>query len=366
MKKLENTQIGVRWFRSYTRITTDQAESLINNIKNNQANILQIKGMEMPYEFNDDQDKRWVCYQGEQIRIFLDIALSYYRPSTIVTEISSVSSMGFVLQSENDISKIADEYNKMVGKLSKLIPDFSKGMVSDIEYKIAFDLNELGYDKVTDELCDLVQRIFPDSPYSDRMYWSLSGINESVSVIYFRDCCKNKPVPTKETQKYSTNVISFSVNTSKSDVIDLVFSDKFKPEINKNAYLLTMKGLFSEKKIKDFIRKYFESTIMRGNYFKLALAVEAVQNCDLSQEKKNDMVSALKYISDSGDIDKARLYIVRKHLGGLDYDGALKNLVSIGVNPITIDEKCDIEFIPGLLETCESLVYDANLPALKG
>jgi hypothetical protein len=48
------------------------------------------------------------------------------------------------------------------------------------------------------------------------------------------------------------------------------------------------------------------------------------------------------------------------------FNDALKNLASIGVNPITLDDELEMPMIPGLLEACESLVYDINLPVRKG
>ena len=77
------------------------------------------------------------------------------------------------------------------------------------------------------------------------------------------------------------------------------------------------------------------------------------------------MIAALKYVSDNGDIHKTRQYLVKNKVLFPNFNESLLNLSSIGVNPITLPDESDIDFIPGLLETCESLVYDKVLPVEK-
>lgn len=126
-----------------------------------------------------------------------------------------------------------------------------------------------------------------------------------------------------------------------------------------------MNHLFSEKKIKSVIKDAFEATIMRGNYYSLELAAQPVQNCDFSQKKKEVMTAALKYINENGNVNKTRRYLVKNQIICLDFNESLQDLVNIGVNPITIPDEYNLDFIPGLLETCENLVYETAMSKVK-
>lgn len=300
--------------------------------------------------------------------------------------ISSLSPLGLVIQTVNDINNIIAEYNKFVGSVSKSMPTFSECLVSEIEYSIKFDLNELGYEYVINELWRLIRCGLSSPYYSSSKYNSLCQhgyphtnleINEkiislcSADVIarHYRDNCNDSFVPISNYGKNSMNVMSFSVKVKTKDTIDPLMRELVKnhseAEILKNGNLLVMKHLFSEKKTKAVIREYFEQTIMRGNYYPLVSAVEVVQNSDFNEQKKADMVATLKYISDNGDVHKTRQYLVKNQVYGLEFNDSLTNLASIRVNPITLPDELKIEMIPGILETCESLVYDAYLPVAK-
>ena len=77
------------------------------------------------------------------------------------------------------------------------------------------------------------------------------------------------------------------------------------------------------------------------------------------------MNAALKLINENGDVYSARKNLLKKKMIFPGFNEVLKDLASAGINPITIPDKFKIESIPGLLETCESLVYDKALPVAK-
>jgi hypothetical protein len=280
-----------------------------------------------------------------------------------------------------DLGGIISEYNRLTAGLSKSMPAFSEYTMSEIDYCIIFDLNELGHEYITYELWDVVQRGIYSPIYTKKKSepCPISGLEYnkkvsnssywSVSVKQYRDHCENKIVPVNNAGKHSTNIILFVVSLEIKESINSIMRELIKhnskAEVQKNGNLLLMKHLLSEKRIKAVIREYYENTIMRGNYFTLALAVEAVQNSDFSQEKKTDMVTALKLINDNGEVHKARQYIAKNQMIFPGFNESLKNLVSAGINPITISDEHKIDHIPGLLETCESLVYDNIRPVAK-
>ena len=373
MKKFENTAIGIKGFTLSTMVLGKQVKAIIDDVRENKSKISKIEGVDMPHrEFACHSEDCWISHEGDKMNVYFEIEILQEikdcETFIITSAISSTSPKELVMRNENDMSNIISAYNKFVASVSKSIPTFSECTISEVEYGINFDLNELGHKHITEELWELTQRGIPNSydyfrciyfnGYSNLEYrYKTSG---DVTVQHYRDCCDvDTPVP--------TNVICFIVKIKTRDSIILVMrefaKDNSESDYTKNGNFLIMKQLFSEKKIKSVIKENFEDTIMRGSYFKMALAAEAVQNSSFNQKEKADMVAVLKYISESGNVHDA--IAVRNQFDGLTFLKSLHNLSIVGVNPITIKDDCKVDHIPGLLETCESLVCD-GIPVGKG
>ena len=400
MQKFKNTRVGISEFSMFTRVVKKQAEAILNDLEKNKSKIPDLKPKDLLRDIETDQSKisklrgtmiipydncTEICYYGDKININLNIEsldkCHNCETCIIGVRITTFSPIALVIDDKTDIDGIMAEYNKNISSLSKSMPAFSEYTISEIDYSILFDLNELGHEFVTDELWDIVQRGIYSSYYSKKKYDSSpvtrletniksndSG-SEWISVRHIRDYCENKNVPVNNAGKNSTNMILFMASLETKDSINTIMRELIKKhsedEIYKNGNILLMKHLLSEERIKAVIREYFECTIMRGSYFKLPLAVEAVQNSDYNKEKKQEMITALKLISDSGDVHNARKHIVKNQMVFPCFNEALQNLVNIGVNPITIPDEFNIDHISGLLETCESLVYDSTQPVAK-
>ena len=346
----------------------------------NKSKKPELKGVNILCDLNGNHIKeKTIIYEGEKTRTTLGIELlektTPFDLCIIGIKIETLSPADLLICNEKDIGKTIAEYDKMAGSLSKSIPAFMESILSEVDYCVSFDLNELNHGFIADELWELIRRGIPSPYYSKTKYYPLDGypgleVNEkqirfgsdTVTVKHYRDNCLNTIIPINNVGKHSTNMISFTVKLNTKETINAAvrgFMKKDKKiEYYKNGNYLIMNYLFSEKKIKSVIKEYYDKTIMRGSYFPLALAVEAIHNSDFNQEKKKDMVSALKHISDNGDIQKTRKHLAKNKVYFPNFNDSLQDLVSIGCNPLCIPDEFDIEFISGLLDTCECLVYD--------
>jgi hypothetical protein len=387
MKKFVNTRIGISKFSIQIDVKEKQALEIIQDMKKLKLSNSNFKMVSINGNFT------YIRYTGKNLKITLDIDYHDGDVDESTSEqnyeidvyITPVSPSALLFDGNMDIDFIIDEYNKNIKSLSKSIPAFSEYTINAIGRSIVFDLNELGYEPVTYELLDLVKRGVYSSDYSNIKYVpcpenrlesnemaiQIGTCEIFVSVSHIRDCCKNKAIPVNNTGQNSTNIIKFSVSLETDNEAYSIMQMLTKSrnhsfdELQKNGHLMVMKHIFSDKKrIKSILREYLGFTIYRGNYYKFPLAVEAVQNSDFNQEKKHEMITALKLISEIGYVHRAEQHIVKSQMVFPGFYDALKYLANIGINPLTLDDKLEISMIPGLLESCESLVYDINLPVV--
>jgi hypothetical protein len=141
----------------------------------------------------------------------------------------------------------------------------------------------------------------------------------------------------------------------------VIMGDISEPESLKIGNLPVTKYLLSNKVPTVIVKSYFENTILRGDYFTLAGAINVVEQAKISGMKKEHMIAALNLVSNFGSIPKARQHFLDK--GGLvvAFDRSLYNLAKIGVNPLTMSEDSVTLFIPGLLDSYESLIESPTI-----
>ena len=301
MSKFDKTRIGISSFSIFTRVLKKQAEEIFNDLEKNSKSRSSQVGPIIPNE-----NGVLLRYDGDNICIKLNMESpeekQRYEYCIISALVWSGSPIEMVVDKEIELTETISEYDKVFGSISKSMPAFSEYTISEIDYCIAFDLKELGYEFITYELWNVVQRGIYSYQYTKKKYnpcscsWLESNDKTSyftahhISVKHIRDRCDNKSYPVNNFGSNSTNMILFVMKSlikySMNTIMRELITEHSNAEIHQLGNLLMMKHLMSANNIKSVITKSFESTIMRGNYFNLELAVEAVEESDFNKERK--------------------------------------------------------------------------------
>lgn len=110
---------------------------------------------------------------------------------------------------------------------------------------------------------------------------------------------------------------------------------------------MCMMSMMSDEKCIEVIKKYFNKTIRRGDYYTFDLARRKIE-ADVSKwDKIIRLTNILKLIRESGGIAKAKASVQGKDLE--DFRRSLRDLDGLGINPVTIPEEWGIKYMPNLL-----------------
>ncbi|MFC4596865.1 hypothetical protein [Cohnella hongkongensis] len=124
------------------------------------------------------------------------------------------------------------------------------------------------------------------------------------------------------------------------------------------TYNLTRNIEFSQKGFLYFLSRdvsenilnfYFKKTIGYGDYYTLPKAKEIIQSKRLKTEKKHALLKTLEQVNEKRRIWKARDMVSNKR----EFDKRIKELHKLGVNPVTIPVRWNVDYLPCLFELIE-------------
>jgi hypothetical protein len=102
------------------------------------------------------------------------------------------------------------------------------------------------------------------------------------------------------------------------------------------------------------ISRYFNRVIGAGRYYPLDTAKKMVQSRAFHPKREARLIAALSFTSSSEGIFKAKAKLNGDDLE--DYRRSLRELETLGINPVTIPRKWGISHIPNLLDAYYSEV----------
>jgi len=100
--------------------------------------------------------------------------------------------------------------------------------------------------------------------------------------------------------------------------------------------------LLSYGKCADMIRHYFYKTIGKGNYFTLDAAIQMVHLQRFRDKKKQQIIDALRLVSESRGISKAKAKLQGEELEAFRH--LLWELNDMGINPVTVPKRARIRW----------------------
>jgi hypothetical protein len=174
-------------------------------------------------------------------------------------------------------------------------------------------------------------------PYSN----ALRAKNKSVHISFYDKEYQMKQVFKGETDSESAvNIIRFEIQCKKAKVNSM--RQKFK--IKNCLYEVS-----NDKISKDILLYYYEKTIGFENYCTLKIAKEVIRISGYKEKKQAIMIEVLKLIAQKRSVWKARKEYELENV----FDQALKDIKKMGINPVTVPDGWEIEYLPNLIQEIE-------------
>lgn len=264
-----------------------------------------------------------------------------------------------VIENTADIFEtVKDKFNQEAKRISGILGEFSKYKMYRGKYYIDFDLTELrtpctaeqmlillNYGNVPFELnCDY--NYFKD--YNDDLFEEYTG---PVDDLYLQ-CV----VLTVQCEHFLQR--SFYNNQEK--LRDMI---RFEVKCGYKEWTYLMKKLLTENSdyiCRDILYDCYNWFIMGGDYYKLSQATNRVISAVSNDKERDRLIEALELISKEKGISKAIYSLNGEKL--VKFYKSLRKLKGLGINPVTIPEEWDIEFVQNLLDARINGPYDPYRP----
>ena len=256
--------------------------------------------------------------------------------------------------SEKDFEVLQISYNKLVKSISDKIPLFPSYVLRRVDYCINADIEEMGYPCTAEEMMELIKRCdVPLSLNKGQEYsetgrrlkdyvngFSLQCASYNVNCYYKHFQLMNEYSDDASIES-SKDVIRFEVQCSYLKTYNL--KKAFKDADNCTELIL------SDKMSDENVTRYFSKTIMLGDYYSLNKARKIIESKEYCSSKQKRLIDVLELIATHKGIYKAR-----EHFGDVftkaAFDRSLKELVALGINPVTIPRNWKYDYLPNLLK----------------
>jgi len=118
------------------------------------------------------------------------------------------------------------------------------------------------------------------------------------------------------------------------------------PKTKSNKQYNETKILLSHEKCIDEITQYYKKTIGYGDWYILKDAIKKIKQFNFNHQKEQRLIEALKQVKHSRSVSKAKELCPVNELS--TFKRTLNELMSMGINPVTIPNEWGINHIPNL------------------
>jgi len=162
--------------------------------------------------------------------------------------------------------------------------------------------------------------------------------NKSICLNFYDKQYQLLQVKNDSTAADAHGIIRFEVQCERSKLENLC---------RKHSISNSLYNLSNDELSQSTLIKYYIQSIGPGDYYTLTKAKEIIRAApNYTNKKKQRMIEILDCISQKKYIWKARN---ESNICSKKFDKALKNLEELGVNPVTIPARWNIQFLPSLL-----------------
>lgn len=261
--------------------------------------------------------------------------------------------------SERHIPSAIKRFNEESKKISISLGQFFQYSPNRIDYCVNLDLLELGIPCSVEDIMELIRRanvpahFFERKVYNSRSHRMQSQKNcfyliskSAVINCYgkYKELYENHP--NNPSLGDSRTVIRFEVQCKYQWLYRMssLLKRKGVPE-----YGIT-KELLSDAFARSVIVKRWNQVIMSGDYYTLKEATAKVLIRKFRSGKGHRMLDALNLVSQQRGINSAKEFLPNIGEDFFRFNKAMRELVDVGINPVTIPKRFGIRHIPNLLE----------------
>jgi len=263
----------------------------------------------------------------------------------------------FNVANYQEIKVALGKFDTEAKKISDKLETLSSYKVNRIDYCINFDIKELRIDCAVEEIMALFKRGNIPNHFIERMKYDKKShrmvrdiatfylISQSVVInCYLKGEQLKREYP--QTPNIPDDIIRFEIQCKYNKIFNM-----------KKGRLLssleTMDFLLSDEHSRDTVTSYYNRIIMGGDYYSLLDAARKIQSYSFSTKKEERLIGALKHIAICRGIAKAK---DKLHGDGIIiFSQALRELVDLGINPVTIPREWGVKRIKNLLDATNDI-----------
>jgi len=391
-----NTSLGFHTFTISKKLTTKEAEMLINDFKSymektGEIAVFPIRKVRAP----DDADgfTRWLYANFSQYYVLHytkqnkgiiwllrcnDVSPGFIKPgeidrpcsikATINPKILTGGSNYLAAATSADLKAAKPLFSAEAKKISPVLGTYSHYKMNRPDYCVNFDLNELGIPCTPEQMIYLIKhadipwRYLEREKYDDISKRKKTDKNnfylESKSVTincYGKEAQLRKKFPDCPDLEASRNVIRFEVQCNYLKTYSLLKKVASEPGTTNSDAIQTM---LSEDYCDEIIRDYFNRVIHRGDYFTLDGAIREVKRNHFQRRKEERLIGGLRRINQYRGIHRVKAALQAEELN--IFRRTLSDLAEINVNPVTIPREWNIPRIPNLLDAYDRSTDEAR------
>lgn len=268
----------------------------------------------------------------------------------------------------DDMEAAITNFNREAKRISSLLEDFDCYSLKRLDYCINFDLNELINGCNTEQIIELITRSnipphyeeWTEYDYTAHRKKSKPGsfylINPSANINCYSKYMQLQnrsqenermgypPIP-ETIMNTAKGIIRFEVQCKYHKMYMLSDRAKKAGNCNYNKY----ESLLTHEACDEIINYYFKKTIGRGDWYTLQNAVRMIESYYFNKQKEKRLIDALHFVNQCRSLAKAKAAYKGSDLAAFKH--TLKELRSLGINPVTIPKDWGVKHIPNLLYT---------------
>ena len=278
----------------------------------------------------------------------------------------------------DDMDAAVATFDRISTNISPVLGTFADYDLKRIDYCINFSVSELAPDCTSDQIMNLIRRgDIPPSYKEYKQYDKISHrtraspnsfylVNKSVTINCYRKgteiqkrmangIMREDPDFITETLDEAEDIIRFEVQCKYHNV----YARSRRAKANGNKEVNLCEDLLSDETCADIINYYFNKIIGRGLWYSLYAARAQIRSCHFNSQKEKRLIEALELVNRCQSLADSKELLQGKELEA--FKRTLKDLSSIGINPVTIPKGWGIGRIWNLLDAYYSKVSEERI-----
>ena len=391
---MTNSSAGYHTFSLYQKLTSDEYQELNSDFlfywnRNkdiiNRTPMKNSKGKQTGwlYFYCKNKGIQWILNASSNDKDF-----SWYGVTSVINPKALLENNYITAARESDLSRVEEIYNCEAQKISKILNNFGEAPVNRADYCINIDLKELGLPCTPEQMMHLIRQGNIPKNFQERLVYNkeqhrftsepdcLYLKNKQVHVNYYWKYAQlhDEDHPTFSSREEYRNVIRFEIQYKHNKLYRLLKDKKqdskfYFPENHEDYFTMWYYGFRNPSIPVDIAltsnistavnKKYFYKIVGSGDYFTMKLAKQIVESYQFRTEREERLLFTLEMVKKYRGISKAKSELRGPDLD--DFKTSIKDLNAIGINPVTIPKRWNIDHIPNLFRTFEETLYEEEL-----